>query len=78
MGVDRGAGDVLAGVIGSLLSSGMPVDLAAAAGARAHALAANLAAQDPDSPGAAPISASAILSRIGDSIRLLRTHIAES
>ncbi|MCD2110635.1 MULTISPECIES: NAD(P)H-hydrate dehydratase [Rhodococcus] len=73
-----GAGDVLAGVIGSLLSSGMPVDLAAAAGARAHALAANLAAQDPDSPGAAPISASAILSRIGDSIRLLRTHIAES
>ncbi|MDC3726035.1 NAD(P)H-hydrate dehydratase [Rhodococcus sp. Rp3] len=73
-----GAGDVLAGVIGSLLSSGMPVDLAAAAGARAHALAANLAAQDPESPGAAPISASAILSRLGDSIRLLRTHIAES
>ncbi|KSZ56284.1 carbohydrate kinase [Rhodococcus pyridinivorans KG-16] len=73
-----GAGDVLAGVIGSLLSSGMPVDLAAAAGARAHALAANLAAQDPESPGAAPTSASAILSRLGDSIRLLRTHIAES
>ncbi|MBS9371190.1 NAD(P)H-hydrate dehydratase [Rhodococcus sp. B50] len=73
-----GAGDVLAGIIGSLLSSGMPVDLAAAAGARAHALAANLAAQDSDSPGAAPISASAILSRLGDSIRLLRTHIAES
>lgn len=73
-----GAGDVLAGIIGSLLSSGMPVDLAAAAGARAHALAANLAAQDPNASGAAPISASAILSRIGDSIRLLRTHIAES
>ncbi|MEU5842952.1 NAD(P)H-hydrate epimerase [Rhodococcus sp. NPDC047139] len=73
-----GAGDVLAGIIGSLLSSGMPVDLAAAAGARAHALAANLAAHGSTSPAAAPVSASGILSHIGDAIRLLRTHIAGS
>ena len=73
-----GAGDVLAGIVGSLLASGMPVDLAAAAGARAHSLAAELAAQDSAAPAAAPVSASGILSRIGDAIRLLRNHIAES
>lgn len=73
-----GAGDVLAGIVGALLASGMPVPLAAASAARAHALAANLAAHNSGLPGTAPISARAILSRIGDAIRLLRKHVHES
>ncbi|MFD3811929.1 NAD(P)H-hydrate dehydratase [Rhodococcus sp. NPDC058639] len=79
-----GAGDVLSGTIGALLSSGMPVDLAAAAGARAHALAANLAASG-GTPGeglkaasAAPVSASVILASLHDAVRLLRTYMPES
>lgn len=75
-----GAGDVLSGIIGALLSSGMPVDLAAAAGARAHATAANIAARTGAYEGAtaAPVSASTILSRVRDAVRLLRVHMSES
>ncbi|WP_435278440.1 NAD(P)H-hydrate epimerase [Rhodococcus yananensis] len=67
-----GAGDLLAGIVGALMSSGMPVDLAAAAGARAHTLAANLAAHDGDA--AAPVSASAILAQLRAAVRALRAH----
>lgn len=73
-----GAGDVLAGVAGALAASGMPVGLAAVAAARAHALAANLAAGDPRTGGTAPVAAQAIVSRLGDAIRLLRMHVRES
>lgn len=38
-----GTGDVLTGIIGSLLASGLPADLAAAAGAHLHGRAAELA-----------------------------------
>lgn len=71
-----GAGDVLSGLIGALMSAGMAVDLAAAAGARAHALAANLAAHDHQ--GAAPVSASAILTQVRAAVRTLRAHMSES
>ncbi|HEY3736587.1 MAG TPA: NAD(P)H-hydrate dehydratase [Jatrophihabitans sp.] len=41
-----GSGDVLAGYIGSLLASGLPAPLAAAAGAYVHGVAGQLAAAD--------------------------------
>lgn len=40
-----GAGDVLAGIVGALLAAGTVPDRAAAMGARAHSLAANVAAR---------------------------------
>ncbi|MCK0093304.1 NAD(P)H-hydrate dehydratase [Rhodococcus sp. HNM0563] len=75
-----GAGDLLAGVVGALVSSGMPIDLAAAAGARAHSLAANLAArgEDGESVGTAPVSASTIAEHLRAAVRILRTHASES
>ncbi|MFD6896594.1 NAD(P)H-hydrate dehydratase [Rhodococcus sp. NPDC060086] len=75
-----GAGDLLSGLVGALMSSGMPVDLAAAAGARAHALAANLAARGEDGEGAgtAPVSASAIAEQLRPAVRILRAHASES
>jgi NAD(P)H-hydrate repair Nnr-like enzyme with NAD(P)H-hydrate dehydratase domain len=76
-----GAGDVLAGIIGALLSSGMDPALAAAAGARAHALAANLAASTTAvsagwtlESAAAPISAAALLSQVRAAIAVLRAQ----
>ncbi|MFZ2528127.1 MAG: NAD(P)H-hydrate dehydratase, partial [Rhodococcus sp. (in: high G+C Gram-positive bacteria)] len=71
-----GAGDVLSGLIGSLMSAGMAADLAAAAGARVHSLAANLAAHDRQ--GSAPVSASAILTQVRAAVRTLRAHMSES
>jgi len=41
-----GSGDVLSGLIGSLLASGLPVELAAAAGAYVHGVAGQIAAAD--------------------------------
>src|SRR6185312_9016362 len=52
-----GSGDVLSGMIGALLASGLPAAEAAAAAAFVHARAANLSAADPG-PGPAPTSAS--------------------
>jgi hydroxyethylthiazole kinase-like uncharacterized protein yjeF len=58
-----GSGDVLSGMIGALLASGLPPIEAAAAGAFVHAHAAALSAADPG-PGEAPTSASRILHHI--------------
>ncbi|QLL08410.1 NAD(P)H-hydrate dehydratase [Mycobacterium vicinigordonae] len=58
-----GSGDVLSGMIGALLASGLPPAEAAAAAAFVHARAAALSAADPG-PGEAPTSASRILHHI--------------
>ncbi|MGE2832400.1 NAD(P)H-hydrate dehydratase [Mycobacterium sp. SMC-4] len=58
-----GSGDVLSGVIGTLLAAGLPPGEAAAAAAYVHARAAELAARDPG-PAAAPTSAAAILAHL--------------
>ncbi|WP_433661778.1 NAD(P)H-hydrate dehydratase [Nocardia sp. CA-128927] len=66
-----GAGDVLSGIIGALLAAGHTPAWAAAAAARAHSLAANLAAHEGH-PEAAPISATPLLEHIRPAIRTLR------
>lgn len=58
-----GSGDVLSGMIGSLLAAGLPAPEAAAAAAFVHARAAALSAADPG-PGDAPTSASRIIPHI--------------
>ena len=58
-----GSGDVLSGMIGALLASGLPPAEAAAAAAFVHARAAALSAAAPG-PGEAPTSASRILHHI--------------
>ncbi|POX91797.1 bifunctional ADP-dependent NAD(P)H-hydrate dehydratase/NAD(P)H-hydrate epimerase [Mycobacterium kansasii] len=58
-----GSGDVLSGMIGALLASGLAPAEAAAAAAFVHARAAGLSAVDPG-PGGAPTSASRILHHI--------------
>ncbi|GAA4477819.1 NAD(P)H-hydrate dehydratase [Rhodococcus olei] len=68
-----GSGDVLAGVIGALLSTGLEPSAAAAMGARAHSLAAALASGE-GSEIPAPISAGALLTQIRAAIRILRAH----
>ncbi|GAD87533.1 NAD(P)H-hydrate dehydratase [Nocardia asteroides NBRC 15531] len=66
-----GAGDVLSGILGSLLAAGRPPAWSAAAAARVHALAANLAAY-AGQPAAAPISATPLLDHIRPAVRVLR------
>lgn len=66
-----GSGDVLSGVIAALLAHGAHPAWAAAAAARAHALAANLAAH-ADTPAGAPIAASPLLSHLRAAIGTLR------
>ncbi|MFF2087697.1 NAD(P)H-hydrate dehydratase [Nocardia sp. NPDC058176] len=66
-----GAGDVLSGILGALLAAGRPAAWSAAAAARVHALAANLAAH-ADEPAAAPISASPLLRHVRPAVRVLR------
>ncbi|MEV0293304.1 NAD(P)H-hydrate dehydratase [Nocardia sp. NPDC050710] len=66
-----GAGDVLSGIIGALLAAGHDPAWSAAAAARVHSLAANLAAH-ADHPSAAPISASPLLEHLRPAIRTLR------
>ncbi|WP_067970123.1 bifunctional ADP-dependent NAD(P)H-hydrate dehydratase/NAD(P)H-hydrate epimerase [Mycolicibacter icosiumassiliensis] len=58
-----GSGDVLSGIIGALLASGLPPAQAAAAAAFVHTRAAAASAADPG-PGATPTSASRILAHI--------------
>ena len=58
-----GSGDVLSGVIGALLSAGLPAAEAAAAAAFVHARAADLSARDPG-PASVPTSASRILAHL--------------
>ncbi|TJZ81656.1 NAD(P)H-hydrate dehydratase [Rhodococcus oryzae] len=68
-----GAGDVLSGVIGALMSTGLAPLTSAAMGARAHSLAANLAAGQ-GSGTAAPISADALLCQVRAAVRVLRAQ----
>ncbi|WP_433195382.1 NAD(P)H-hydrate dehydratase [Nocardia sp. CA-107356] len=70
-----GAGDVLSGIIGALLAAGRDPAWSAAAAARAHALAANLAAHE-DHLDAAPISATPLLDHLRPAIRILRALAA--
>jgi hydroxyethylthiazole kinase-like uncharacterized protein yjeF len=58
-----GSGDVLSGMIGALLASGLPAVEAAAAAAFVHAHAAALSAADPG-PGEAPTSSSRMVPHI--------------
>lgn len=58
-----GSGDILSGVIGSLLAAGIPAAEAAAMAAFVHARAAALAAADPG-PNPAPTSAGGILAHL--------------
>lgn len=58
-----GSGDVLSGVIGTLLAAGLAPAEAAAAAAFVHTRAAELAAHDPG-PASVPISSSALLAHI--------------
>ncbi|MFC9766931.1 NAD(P)H-hydrate dehydratase [Rhodococcus jostii] len=76
-----GAGDVLAGIIGSLMAAGIGPARAAAVGARAHSLAANLAARGGGADlsagrGTAPISAGTLLAHLRESIRVLRAGVS--
>ncbi len=65
-----GSGDVLSGVLGSLLAAGLPAADAAAMAAFVHARAAQLAAADPG-PHAAPTSAGGILAHLRTAIASL-------
>ncbi|WP_460730049.1 NAD(P)H-hydrate dehydratase [Nocardia heshunensis] len=66
-----GSGDVLSGIIAALLATGSHPAGAAAFAARAHALAANLAAHATTVAGA-PISASPLLAHLREAIGTLR------
>lgn len=61
-----GSGDVLSGILGSLLAAGLDPVLAAGCAAKAHAVAAELAADG------APIPASALLGALPDAVRAVR------
>ncbi|MGW4529429.1 NAD(P)H-hydrate dehydratase [Nocardia sp. NPDC004340] len=71
-----GSGDVLSGIIAALLAAGRDPAWAAAAAARVHALAANLAAHSATTAGA-PISASPLLSHVREAIGTLRELAGE-
>ncbi|WP_328445446.1 NAD(P)H-hydrate dehydratase [Amycolatopsis sp. NBC_00438] len=62
-----GSGDVLSGLIGSLLAAGLDPWLAAAAAAHVHSLAGAIAAQN------APTSSSALVHAIPEAIRAIRS-----
>lgn len=66
-----GSGDVLSGIIGALLAAGRQPGWAAAAGARVHALAADLAAFEGEVAGA-PVSAVPLLGHVRGAVRVLR------
>jgi NAD(P)H-hydrate repair Nnr-like enzyme with NAD(P)H-hydrate dehydratase domain len=62
-----GTGDVLSGLIGSLLASGLPAPLAAASGAFVHGLAGQLAAAD------GPPSSADVLNSLRRALRAITT-----
>lgn len=66
-----GSGDILSGIIAALLAAGHTPAWSAAAAARVHALAANLAAHANTDAGA-PISASPLLAHVRRAIGTLR------
>lgn len=68
-----GSGDVLSGILGALVASGMELTTAAACGARVHALAAATAAHGPNGEFAAPVSASPLLTAVPEAIRTVRS-----
>jgi NAD(P)H-hydrate repair Nnr-like enzyme with NAD(P)H-hydrate dehydratase domain len=61
-----GSGDVLSGIIGALLASGLDPFLAAGYAAYAHVLAAELGADG------APVPASGVMEAIPEAIRAVR------
>ncbi|GAS99243.1 carbohydrate kinase, YjeF related protein [Mycolicibacterium canariasense] len=65
-----GSGDVLSGIIGALLASGLPPTEAAGMAAYVHARAAGLSAADPG-PRAVPTSAEGILAHLRSSVAQL-------
>lgn len=67
-----GTGDILAGMIGALVSAGIPPHEAAAMAAHAHARAARIAAGGGPADGG-PISASQLLAAVPAAIRALRS-----
>ncbi|SNT44356.1 NAD(P)H-hydrate dehydratase [Rhodococcoides kyotonense] len=71
-----GSGDVLSGILGALLASGLTPSTAAACATRVHSLAAATAAHGVDGEFAAPISASPLLSAVPDAIRIVRSVTA--
>ncbi|MFW0872110.1 NAD(P)H-hydrate dehydratase [Rhodococcoides corynebacterioides] len=73
-----GSGDVLAGMAGALLAAGLSPLVAATSAARAHSLAAMLAAGGPSRPAPAPISASVLLSAVRDAVGTLRARAGEA
>ena len=68
-----GSGDVLSGVLGALLATGMAPSTAAACGAKVHALAAAHAAHGADGEFAAPISATPLSNSLREAIRTVRS-----
>ena len=68
-----GSGDVLTGLIGALLATGIDPWLACGYAAHAHALAAEIAAFGGSDVGA-PIGASALQASVPDAIRTLRAR----
>lgn len=73
-----GSGDVLAGMAGALLAAGLSPLVAATAAARAHSLAAILAAGGSSRSAPAPISASVLLSAVRDAVGTLRARAGEA
>ncbi|MFT2015772.1 bifunctional ADP-dependent NAD(P)H-hydrate dehydratase/NAD(P)H-hydrate epimerase [Streptomyces sp. 796.1] len=63
-----GSGDVLSGLTGALLATGLPAPTAAAVGAYLHGLAARHAATTPGHPGA-PITAFEVAEGLGEAWR---------
>ncbi|MYR06257.1 NAD(P)H-hydrate dehydratase [Gordonia sp. SID5947] len=66
-----GAGDVLSGIAGALMASGLRPSVAGAAAARVHGHAADLAARG------APIGASALLGAVRSAVRTIREGAAD-
>lgn len=71
-----GSGDVLAGILGALVASGLDPATAAACGSRVHALAAATAAHGMHGEFAAPISAGPLLAAVSEAIRTVRSVTA--